>query len=167
MLKAALAGLVLSVSGFANAGLILHNSGTATTFTLSNFNEVTFSFSSEFVDTISLANFGGGYIHTHAGTLTQSTIDIFDGTNWLNVFTSSIAVSQANLSTIYTSPITFTGLNISGLRLSSTIFQNQSYHNVNSSMSYTLSGTAVPEPSTLAIFALGIIGLASRRFKKQ
>ncbi len=27
--------------------------------------------------------------------------------------------------------------------------------------------TSVPEPSTLAIFALGIIGLASRRFKKQ
>ena len=25
----------------------------------------------------------------------------------------------------------------------------------------------VPEPSTLAIFALGMIGLASRRFKKQ
>jgi hypothetical protein len=25
----------------------------------------------------------------------------------------------------------------------------------------------VPEPSTLAIFALGIVGLASRRFKKQ
>ena len=27
--------------------------------------------------------------------------------------------------------------------------------------------TSVPEPSTLAIFALGVIGLASRRFKKQ
>ena len=27
--------------------------------------------------------------------------------------------------------------------------------------------TSVPEPSTLAIFALGMIGLASRRFKKQ
>ncbi|WP_297818509.1 PEP-CTERM sorting domain-containing protein [uncultured Paraglaciecola sp.] len=27
--------------------------------------------------------------------------------------------------------------------------------------------TSEPEPSTLAIFALGIIGLASRRFKKQ
>ncbi|WP_310649977.1 PEP-CTERM sorting domain-containing protein [Colwellia sp. MB02u-14] len=25
----------------------------------------------------------------------------------------------------------------------------------------------VPEPSTLAIFALGMIGLVSRRFKKQ
>ncbi len=29
------------------------------------------------------------------------------------------------------------------------------------------SQTEVPEPSTLAIFALGMIGLASRRFKKQ
>ena len=27
--------------------------------------------------------------------------------------------------------------------------------------------TDVPEPSTLAVFALGLIGLASRRFKKQ
>jgi hypothetical protein len=27
--------------------------------------------------------------------------------------------------------------------------------------------TSVPEPSTLAIFALGLIGLASRRFKKH
>jgi hypothetical protein len=29
------------------------------------------------------------------------------------------------------------------------------------------TSTSVPEPSTLAIFALGMIGLASRRFKKQ
>ena len=31
----------------------------------------------------------------------------------------------------------------------------------------TLAVTNVPEPSTLAIFALGMIGLASRKFKKQ
>ncbi|ASP47562.1 PEP-CTERM sorting domain-containing protein [Cognaticolwellia beringensis] len=30
-----------------------------------------------------------------------------------------------------------------------------------------VDSTSVPEPSTLAIFALGMIGLASRRFKKQ
>lgn len=29
------------------------------------------------------------------------------------------------------------------------------------------TSNAIPEPSTLAIFALGMIGLASRRFKKQ
>jgi hypothetical protein len=33
--------------------------------------------------------------------------------------------------------------------------------------SVTTIPTDVPEPSTLAIFALGMIGLASRRFKKQ
>jgi hypothetical protein len=32
---------------------------------------------------------------------------------------------------------------------------------------FTANTTAVPEPSTLAIFALGIMGLASRRFKKH
>jgi hypothetical protein len=32
---------------------------------------------------------------------------------------------------------------------------------------YTAAAMPVPEPSTLAIFALGMIGLASRRFKKQ
>jgi len=31
----------------------------------------------------------------------------------------------------------------------------------------TSASTDVPEPSTLAIFALGLMGLASRRFKKQ
>ncbi|WP_259367148.1 MULTISPECIES: PEP-CTERM sorting domain-containing protein [unclassified Colwellia] len=35
-------------------------------------------------------------------------------------------------------------------------------------LSVSLVGsTAVPEPSTLAIFALGLMGIASRRFKKQ
>jgi hypothetical protein len=33
-------------------------------------------------------------------------------------------------------------------------------------VSYSLSGQPVPEPSTIAIFALGIMGLASRRFIK-
>jgi len=37
----------------------------------------------------------------------------------------------------------------------------------NVSMATTSAPAQVPEPSTLAIFALGMIGLASRRFKKQ
>jgi hypothetical protein len=37
----------------------------------------------------------------------------------------------------------------------------------NKVINWHVSVSQVPEPSTLAIFALGIIGLASRRFKKQ
>jgi hypothetical protein len=46
--------------------------------------------------------------------------------------------------------------------------QTQLFHfNVNLDNISLESQTSVPEPSTLAIFALGMIGLASRRFKKQ
>lgn len=34
------------------------------------------------------------------------------------------------------------------------------------SLSYELVASEVPEPSTLALFAIGLLGLASRRFKK-
>ncbi len=42
-----------------------------------------------------------------------------------------------------------------------------SYLDTENTFSATLVGIHVPEPSTLAIFALGMIGLASRRFKKN
>lgn len=40
-------------------------------------------------------------------------------------------------------------------------------HTVNVNTELTYNYTDVPEPSTLAIFALGMIGLVSRRFKKH
>jgi hypothetical protein len=44
---------------------------------------------------------------------------------------------------------------------------NVSQNQLASSWSATIVQTEVPEPSTLAIFALAIIGLAARQFKKQ
>jgi len=41
------------------------------------------------------------------------------------------------------------------------------YHKIDNVVINSTLPTSVPEPSTLAIFALGIVGLASRRFKKQ
>lgn len=45
-----------------------------------------------------------------------------------------------------------------------TVGVNSGYNDIGSML---VRVTQVPEPSTLAIFALGLIGLASRRFKKQ
>ena len=46
--------------------------------------------------------------------------------------------------------------------------QTLTQYTVNSLETFTFNeATSVPEPTTLAIFALGMIGLASRRFKKQ
>jgi hypothetical protein len=52
-------------------------------------------------------------------------------------------------------------VNTNGDRYGST---GQKHPNVGA---FFVRSVAVPEPSSLAIFALGIIGLASRRFKKQ
>ena len=41
------------------------------------------------------------------------------------------------------------------------------YSDNNGAIISSFNTTSVPEPSTLAIFALGIMGLAARRFKKQ
>jgi hypothetical protein len=41
------------------------------------------------------------------------------------------------------------------------------FYNGDVSPSGIAAAAAVPEPTTLAIFALGFLGLASRRFKKQ
>ena len=44
----------------------------------------------------------------------------------------------------------------------------QSYHSIDGiSLIESSPSTSIPEPSTLAIFTLGIMGLASRRFNKQ
>jgi hypothetical protein len=51
--------------------------------------------------------------------------------------------------------------------LTNSVQQNNSTMLVRAASVVTSPTTSVPEPSTLAIFALGIIGLASRRFKKK
>ncbi len=114
-----------------------------------------------------------------------------DGTYRSNNFTSTNAVMNNTLTNLFT--ITegtnswfhvvdsIPGGSTSGVILSTAGNVNQ-YVGGGYSISaaaYTFIGTAlyrttsngnsneVPEPSTLAIFAIGIMGLASRRFKKQ
>ncbi|MFT6691242.1 MAG: hypothetical protein ACJAXH_001767 [Colwellia sp.] len=102
----------------------------------------------------------------------QDAIYVFDGASWLNL---GDLVGMNNI-------WTFTTFDLSGYSWANT--------QVNAGLQVKLdidtsgegwivtleesilsvdggAATAVPEPSTLAIFALGIMGLASRRFKKQ
>lgn len=154
--------LLLSVN--ANAGVITHGDSSGI-FTASysgpnmfDFDSAEFSFSSEYADTITLSNFGGAFAHDH-GTDALATLDVFNGTSWVNVFTSALPDDDL-LSSLFSSPISFTGMNISGLRLSSTYPIHEMYHFVGPVLTYTYTA---PEPASFALFAFGLAALALSR----
>ncbi len=215
MLKATVAGLILSVSGFANAGLItidggLDNQGGDCTFACVALYQQVYD-NSLFSNTlditgISFISSGGSFSANNSWELSLS-ISNFNVNALTNDFNNNIGLQSMIFSTesfndsyIDGDLITFNGLfnynpNDGDLLLSiralgdspwsHTVYYNRSsdaefsrtynFSNTPQSMSVgnnygnvTLFDTQpVPEPSTLAIFALGIMGLASRRFKKQ
>lgn len=202
MLKAAVAGLILSISGFANAGLITtsygsNNSGStggAIYFDLTtNLNNL--SITGFDINTSGVSSFNDFQVWLLTGTTSQGNEDSL---SWIQVATGSGTGAGLNNATTVTlsnsfflSSNTLYGFSLVadssfGHNYTNGSGSNQNYSNTdlslalgsatnvpftgqvysprvwNGSISYD-----VPEPSTLAIFALGIMGLAARRFKKQ
>lgn len=223
MIKAGLAGLVLSVSGFANAGLIdftggtvhLIGGGTAATDTTTNYGNVDYyeedgvlfdflgasgnSFSYNVGDYYGVGN---DVIHGHwadgpHGDMESIRVNKVDNTlfdlNYFKITTNTDCggCAASGNEEVYINALA-DGVNISySLLLPSDdwgflgdndeIFLGAEFNNIKA-FSFTYGANAVgfgldefyidieapnsvPEPSTLAIFALGIIGLASRRSK--
>jgi hypothetical protein len=235
MLKAALAGLVLSVSGFANAGLI----------TVGDIDNLNWNPTNDFFyDNIRNGASDILWLDSGSGNLSTTSRNIDTRNRWIGdgatiVDNNSISLGGVNLNDygliVYTSA--YTKDNFFDIAATSKIgdyvqgggqflYVAQAYgaqvadHNsflasIGSTISYTGNGAgssgeivlaspftaggesfdlngvveltggtgdividssgragivyetfAVPEPSTLAIFALGIMGLAARRFKK-
>jgi hypothetical protein len=185
MLKAALAGLVLSVSGFANAGLIFSNvsyDASSISFTvegdLSGYSTPN-------------QNFGFGieyYGDVWAGVSTPAS------NSWSSSIFDSFSISDNGFTGVWSGynsdePYSWshyngdlTGAVVSSKTITLTLgdnYLNTSALNPHFDFIWGWAGdeqsntvlhshtTQVPEPSTLAIFALGIMGLASRKFKKQ
>lgn len=98
------------------------------------------SFSKTYLDGVQISHRGSISARNFNGGLTFGSWGQASGTNyWLNGQLDDIGLWNKSLSVNEVSEI----------------------YNANA------SATSVPEPSTLAIFALGLMGLASRRFKKQ
>jgi hypothetical protein len=173
MLKMAFAGLVLGVSGFANAGLIGSTVTVTNTFGGSIYdgptdvlvqsgliNELT-SFgdlwdinindnSIDMVCNYSLCDSAVGFDEYLFEGLTWGAASFFTG---FSMTTNPLGLAVS--SSMPTSTSFYLSMNLAQMSIGSVIhidFQES---------------VSVPEPSTLAIFALGLMGLASRRFKKQ
>jgi len=79
------------------------------------------------------------------------TFNVGDVVSWVGDFTTSVAFASLNQGTYQTKSL----YNFDTPQL-------QDYLTINIG-----SVNEVPEPSTLAVFALGLMGLASRKLKKQ
>ena len=74
-------------------------------------------------------------------------------------------LSTDNLNSEYVSNIDFSSVQARYLRIRATGGDNS--YAIGEFQAFGSQVSSVPEPSTFAIFALGMIGLASRKFKKQ
>ena len=170
MLKAAVAGLVLSVSGFANAGLITFDAGTGTP---ASYTENGLTVLSAYTGSNHL-HFSSGALYNHGNCCSTPykfelvSGDLFDLVSFDIRALSGIGISSLTASNGTTLAISATAQtynlssdweNLSWVSWHIAGSNNSYMDNFN----YELSSTQVPEPSTLAIFALGIMGLAARR----
>ena len=191
ILKMALAGFVLGISGFANAGLI-------TMLITDNGTDLTMTATGDY-DNTGLTNLGAIQVGVKAFVFSGSQYYGWDiiGTRFaadhIGVLTGTGSVSTHILSDISgNTPFWFNGNNdyiVFGSALIGTVNQSAVINNATLSSLGMLEGESinvtwgdnqliimttpinkqvpVPAPSTLAALALGLIGLASIRFEKQ
>ncbi len=220
VLKAATAGLIISVSSFANAAIIpfgIQDDIDITTVTndwgWSLCHQETYGTSGTTIDNL-FDNCSGDYVMLASGLTNSSTLDLAaaallsdvktytardethlaNGAEWyFNGGSLGFAPQGASISQ-NSADVNATGL-FGGTAIDSTSDFRLSWHtdggygnnptqlddgwrsgsntNLNNAQNWNRyvfsinTAAEVPEPSTLAILALGLMGIASRRFKKQ
>lgn len=178
MLRAVIAGLILSVSGFANAGLIsfeLEWSGDA--FGNNAYANGLITIDDEvFVSPGSNNTLGTNWVHDFELTLNgegyNNTFFDFDDTFLISLNSlvfldlTQELVGQNNWGTCYTGECGDFNFIVQGAISPNGFFEFRTANGESLQLT-SFTPTQVPEPSTLVVFALGMIGLASGRFKKK
>ncbi|MFT5298150.1 MAG: hypothetical protein ACI9VT_002592 [Psychroserpens sp.] len=194
LLKTVVLGFLLSMSSFANAGLITLNSGTGAV----NGNSLDFAglfitlsgggrdVGAPYADSNGVYNTINGQYPTSNDIvfsfddLVENVTLSFDpygletsgrGALWVEVFNGLISLGSQKIldGAFHTESLSSFGPMTSFVVNNgcSTASGDTSCSWVSQYNAVSFDVAAVPEPSTLAVFALGLMGFASRRFKKQ
>ncbi|GLX83680.1 PEP-CTERM sorting domain-containing protein [Thalassotalea eurytherma] len=187
-LKGLIASIVLAVSGFANAGLIdfttLGNEGFVWGDILPQ------DYFAE--DGVIITGVDGDIVQLPCGLClsASNSLNDFQGQLWIEFidYSSSLNSTVQNIRFSTINDMTFTFFDDAGNVLGADNMLNSTvteFYSFSSGISKVLvdfdyagifyiefngfapDSVSVPEPSTIAVFALGLLGLASRKFTKQ
>jgi hypothetical protein len=186
LLKAIFVGAILTFTTIANAGLIHYNNTTDTwtysDFAKTNIGNYIFNGNGELAGDGGTIIGGGSHFLWQAGT-NGGGAGVWNWSSYTDYYFPSgyqVEVVGAQWTNLEARDIN-RGSGVLGLQLLNSTYvgasmaEGQKLDGVftydtssgSATWSYKANNVDVPEPSTLAIFALGMIGLASRRFKKQ
>jgi hypothetical protein len=114
---------------------------------------------------------GDGYYHKHGILNVTVTIDVLADGIWTNVFTdtSQVNTSPNSLGSLGFFP--FNEAEITGLRLGSNLSHIflMTYHQLRGgdSINFREASRPVPEPATVALLGIGLVGLAGAEVRRR
>jgi hypothetical protein len=136
------------------------------------FDNAVCSFASTTSSSLTISNFGNARIDPGFHGAYGVAIDLWSDNAWTNVFTSAnYNAGDVLLSSIISGPIDFAPLTTDRLRLRSDIDHGYNFHDASDNMTFTLgevaAPAAVPEPASIALLGMGLIGFGVARRRKH
>ena len=162
MNKFAVLGVLMALSAPVLAGLTpLWSTATTDTASTTDFDTGTLLFPAQAASQISIVGSGPGYTHDHSKAA-SATVEVLLNGVWTLVFTAPVSNGTDILLSSFPVPLpSFAPGQVSGVRLSSTQFIGNAFHQVQGTMQFSLAGGAsvvVPTLSDHGVLAL-ILGL--------
>lgn len=133
---------------------------------ISGFDQAECTFASTTISSVQTSGFGSLLIDPSFHGPYDVVVDLRTSSGWVTVFDSPDYGADTSVGAILPSTISFGAMTVDALRLRSTSDEGWSFHNGTGAETFTLTA-AVPEPASIALVGLSLLGLGLTRRKSR